>query len=135
MLKGKHVYNVCIVRTENNYFRVKIGHPFKVKFICHRGKTILHIILGVAGCSMVRCLFSLIPKSHFLRTALEVIFSVHDLFCQLILAPHLPLRTLSVFFVPKVHLGYHRFFDGVGCNWEEYIMQVTGDNPSIRTFL
>lgn len=50
VLKGKPVYNVCIVRSlqrENNYFRVKIGHPFKVKFTCHRGKPILHVLWGI----------------------------------------------------------------------------------------
>lgn len=83
MLKGKHVYKVYIVgslQRENNYFRVKIGHPFKVKFTCHRGKAILHVILGIAGFSMIACPFLLIHKNYFFKIAVGFAFSVHDLF-------------------------------------------------------
>lgn len=139
MLKGKHVYNTCIVRSlqrENSCFRVKIGHPFKVKFTCHRGKTILPIIFGITEFSMIACPFLLIPKKYFLKIAVVFAFPVHGLFHQFILAFHLPLRNirLSVFFVPKVPLAQHRVFNGVYCKREEYVIQVTGSNPSFSTF-
>lgn len=41
MIKGDHVYNSCTVRSlqrQNNYFKVKIGHPLKVKLTVTRGK-------------------------------------------------------------------------------------------------
>lgn len=41
MIKGEHVYRVCIVRRlqrENNYFKNKIGNPLKAKLTHHKGK-------------------------------------------------------------------------------------------------
>lgn len=68
MLGGRHVYNFCIVRSlhsKNNYFRVKIGHPFKVKLTCHGRKPNLHVIFGTARFFMIACPFFLIPEDYF----------------------------------------------------------------------
>lgn len=136
VFKSKHVWIVRSLYRENNYFRVKIGHLFKVKFPCHRGKPILNVVLEVAGFSMTTCPLLLIHKNYFLKITVGFAFSVHDLLYQFILSPHLPLRNRrhSVFFVPKACLVHHRVFNGVFCNREEYIIQVTGNNPSLNTF-
>lgn len=133
MFNSKHVWIVRSLYRENSYFRVKIGHLFKVKFTCHRGKPILNVALGVAGFSMTTCPLLLIHKNSFLKIAVGFAFSVYDLFYQFILAPHLPLRNRrhSVFSVPKVCLAHHRVFNGVFCNREEYIIQAIGSNPSL----
>lgn len=136
MFKSKHVWIVRSLYRENNYFKVKIGQLFKVKFPYHRGKPILNVVLEVVGFSMTTCSLWLIHKNYFLKITVGFAFSVHYLLYQFIIAPHLPLknRRHSVFFVPKVCLAHHRVFNGVFCNWEEYIIQVTGSNPSLNAF-
>jgi len=97
----------------------------------------LRSIFGIAEFSIIAFPLLLIRKTCFLEIAIGFAFSVHDLFHQFILLPHLPLRNrrLSVLFVPKVCFDQHKVFNGVRCNTEEYTIEVTGSNPSLRTFL
>lgn len=69
MLKGKYVYNV----SQSEAYRRKtiilalIGHPFKVKFTCHRGKPILQVVLGIAGFFIIAQPFLLVHKNCFFK--------------------------------------------------------------------
>lgn len=106
MIKGEHVYNICIVRgsqRETNYFRVKIGHSLKVKLTCHKGKKDMFAIFDIALFSVTACPFLIVHQKYFLKIAVGFAFCVHDLFQRFILTPHLPLRNrrLSLFFHQK----------------------------------
>lgn len=101
MLGGRHVYNFCVVRSlhsKNNYFRVKMGHPFKVKLTCHAGQPNLRVIFGTARFPMIACPFFLISENYFLKIAIGFVFSPHkQMFLQFILTPPPPTQKLKTF--------------------------------------
>lgn len=137
MIKGEHVYNICIVRSlqgENSCFKVKIRHSLKVKLTCHKVKK-LCAIFGITFFTKTACPFLLIHQKYFLKIEVGFAFYVHDLFQRFILTPHLPLRNrrLSVS-CTKSPWAQHWVFNGIGYNREECIIQISGSNLSLSTF-
>lgn len=131
MIKGKHAYSICIVRSlqrENNYFKVKVGHPLKVKPTCHKEKKIA--IFRIAFFSMTACPFLLLHQKYFLKIADGFEFYGHYLFHRLFLYP----TALSeredffsfFFFYWKSTWAPHWVFNGIGYNRAEFVTPVSG---------
>lgn len=104
--KPQHVCNICIVRSlqrENNYFKIKIGHPLKVKVTSHKGKKIVCCFwYSIFLCDSMS-IFACPSKKIFFNCILcsQLIFK--DSFSH----PTSPPETEDFlhFFLPKVHLS------------------------------